>query len=97
MNRALKLLVVAALALVLVPYSYANEWVPPDMLVMVEAGPLQAAPIGSTASGQIRSLDNPTDVKKSGKRVINPVVQYTPMNDWVPLDIIRTWVIPFDP
>ena len=50
MNRTLKLLVVAALALVLVPCSYANELLPPDIIAMLEARPIQADPIGSTGS-----------------------------------------------
>ncbi len=97
MNRTLNLLVVAALALMLVPCSYANELLPPDIIAMLEARPIQADPIGSTGSVQQKSLDNPTDVKTSGKKGASPVVQRSSIDEWVPLDIIRTWVIPFDP
>jgi hypothetical protein len=36
MNRTLKLLLVAVLALMLVPHSFANEWVPPDTLQQLQ-------------------------------------------------------------
>jgi hypothetical protein len=97
MNRTLNLLVVAALALMLVPCSYANEWVPPDMIAKIDARPLQADPIGLTVTALNRGLGNPTNIKTSGKQGASPVVQRSSLDDWVPLDIIRTWVIPFDP
>jgi len=97
MNRTLTLLVVAALALMLVPCSYANEWVPPDMIAKIDARPSQADPIGLTVSALNRGLGNPTNIKTSGKQAVSPVVQRSPLDEWVPLDIIRTWVIPFDP
>jgi len=41
MNTAVKLSLVAALALILVPYSVANELLPPDIIRMLEAPAVQ--------------------------------------------------------
>ncbi|MGO9118417.1 MAG: hypothetical protein ACLQPD_12530 [Desulfomonilaceae bacterium] len=97
MNRTLKLLVVAALALVLVPHSYANELLPPDVIRMIEVPALQPDSLAPKDSPKNRGADNPADIKTSGRQGAGPLVQCSSLDEWVPLDIIRTWVIPFDP
>jgi hypothetical protein len=97
MNRTLNSLVVAALALVLVQYSCANEWVPAEIIAVVKAEISQAGPIGSTASAQNRSPNNPTNIKTSGKQGSSLVVKRSYLDEWAPLDTIRTSVIPFEP
>ena len=97
MNRTLKLLVVAVLALMLVPYSYANELLPPDIIRMIEAPALQPDSLVPKDSRTMVSLHNPKDAKTPGNQGTSPVVQHSSSNEWWPLDIIRTWVFPFDP
>jgi len=89
MNGALKLLVVAVLALMLVPYSYANELLPLDIIRMLEAPALQPDLLATKDSTKNRTADNSTDIKKLGEQQTSPVVQYQTLNEYLPPDIIR--------
>jgi hypothetical protein len=102
MSRLVKLSLVAVLALMLVPYSYANEWVPPEMIKAFQAPDFQPDHSGAKDNLAMKIPDNPKDVKTSGKQATNSSVQPSPLNHWIPLESIRTrdirtWVIPFDP
>ena|SRR5271157_5285291 len=89
MNYSVKLFLVAGLALMLVPHSFANELLPPDIISMIEAPALQPDSLGSKDSPKSRGADNPADTKKSGKQGTSPVVQHSSLNELLPPDIIR--------
>ena len=89
MNTAVKLSLVAALALILVPYSVANELLPPDIIRMLEAPAIQTNVLAPKDSSKIMSADNPTDVKKTGEGQTSLVVQRQSLNELLPPDIIR--------
>ncbi|HTY23061.1 MAG TPA: hypothetical protein VMC85_08015 [Desulfomonilaceae bacterium] len=97
MNSAVKLLLVATFALILVPHSFANEWLPPDIIRMLEAPAIQPDVLGTKNNPRIMLADNPADIKKSGEQRTRPMVQHQSLDEWLPLDIIRMWVFPFDP
>lgn len=97
MNIAIKLFLVAVLALMLAPHSLGNEWVPPDMIKASTTPAAQADRFVMKNSPTYRSADNPADIGKSVIQKAKPVVQHTPMNEWVPPDMLRTWVFPPDP
>jgi len=89
MKTAVKLSLVASLALILVPYSDANELLPPDIIRMLEAPAIQINVLAPKDSSKIMSSDNPTDVKKSGEGQTSLVVQRQSLNELLPPDIIR--------
>ncbi len=89
MNYAVKLFLVAVLALMLVPYSYANELLPLDIIRMLEAPALQPDLLATKDSTKNRTADNTTDIKKSGELGTSPVVQHQSLNEYLPPDIIR--------
>lgn len=90
MNCAVKLLLVAALALMLVPYSFGNEWLPPDIIKMFETPALQPDSSSSKDIPTKWSANNPMTLT-------NPALQRPSLNEWVPLAIMGTWVFPVDP
>jgi hypothetical protein len=102
MNTVIKLLLVAALALALAPHSLANEWVPPDIIRMLETGyspePMVRTPDSSGPTNISKNMraDNPTTMT-NGKRRATPSVQRSTLNEWVPIDMLGPWVFPPDP
>ena len=97
MNTLIKLFLVAALALLLAPRSLANEWVPTDMIKAAHSSVLQPDRLVVKNDLKFRSAGISADFGKSAKQGAKPVVQHTPMNEWVPIDILRPWVFPSDP
>ncbi|HTY21901.1 MAG TPA: hypothetical protein VMC85_02150 [Desulfomonilaceae bacterium] len=75
MNRTTKLFLVAAFALAMVSYSFANEWLPPDIIRAIEAPVFQPDSLGTKNNPENRRADNPTNVEKSGKQTAGRVVQ----------------------
>ncbi len=97
MNYAVKLSLVAVLALMLAPHSLANDWVPPDMIKALTTPASQPDRFVMKNSLKFTGADNPTFISKSVKQEAKPVVQHTPMNERVPPDMLRLWVFPPDP
>jgi len=98
MTYSVQLLLVAALALMLVPHSLANELLPPDIIRTLEAPAIQRDALVTRNNPRIMLADNPSDINKPGRQRTRPVVQHQSLNELLPPDdIIRTWVIPFDP
>src|SRR5271157_427445 len=89
MNYAVKLFLVAGLALMLVPHSFANELLPPDIIRMLEAPAIQPDSLGSP--------HNPKDVKTSGKQGTNSSLQHSTLNELLPPDIISMLETPAYP
>jgi hypothetical protein len=80
MSRLVKLSVVAVLALMLMPYSYANEWVPPEMIKAFQAPAFQPDHSGAKDNLALSIPDNLKDVKTSGRQGTNPSVQPSALN-----------------
>jgi hypothetical protein len=97
MNSVVKLFLVAALALTLAPHSWANDWVPNDMIKAAYSSALQTNRLVMKNDLKFRSADISADFGKSAKQGAKPVVQYTPINEWVPIDMLRPWVFSPDP
>jgi len=89
MKHTVTLSLVVALALILVPYSSANELLPPDIIRMLEAPAVQTNVLAPKDSPKVMSADNPTDVKKSEEVETRPVLQLQTLNELLPPDIIR--------
>ncbi len=94
MNILLKLAIVSALALMLVPYSFANEWVPPDMIKALERPSFQPDLIAKGPTNVV--ANNPTNIGKTQKQGEAIPVQGSWLSRWVPFDATTTWVAPID-
>jgi len=97
MKLLIKLILVPAFALMLVPYSLANELLPPDIIRMLEAPTLQINVLITGDGPKIASAGNPSAIKSDGMHRSRPVVQHQSLNELLSSDIIRMWVFPFDP
>ncbi len=102
MKTLVKLALFSALVWTLVPYSFANEWVPQDIIRMLETEYLLNAAGGSPDSSvrtnlsKIMRADIPTTMTNGKQRAISSVQYSSPAESW-PFDVIRTWVMPLDP
>ncbi len=88
MNTLLKVAIVSSLVLVLVPYSLANEWVPSDIIRMLETEyslPDSSKPMSISKNMRTDNLWTMTAAKQGAI----PSVQHSTLNEWVPSDIIR--------
>ena len=92
MKHVVKLFLVAAFALMLVPYSPANEWLPPDILTMFEAPAVQPPLLGTKDTPKNRSANSLINIKKAEKQGTILAVKHSPLNEWVPSG--NEWVPP---
>jgi hypothetical protein len=97
MKIVIKLFLVAALVLLLATHSLGNGWAPNDMIEAAYSSALQTDRLVMKNDLKFRSADISLDFGKAARQGAKPVVQQTPMNEWVPFDVLRTWVFPLDP
>ncbi len=95
MNHLVKLILVAALALMFVPYCLANEWVPDDTIKALQLPAFQLDRFALKHIPNHWNADISANIGKSGRWGVNPPAQGSSLNDWLPVDGSGMWLLPY--